>query len=118
MYTAGLTPQRHLDVAFGNEHAQALGVAAKIIGVSSSIASPSIPAYAVPEWDRISNSSQLNSKAWPLRAPWPARAKVTTSAACAPVAAVTANTPRRPCRAAGAGTYSATRRGRRGCSTP
>ncbi len=29
MHAAGLTPQRDLDVAFGDEHAQALGVAAK-----------------------------------------------------------------------------------------
>ena len=72
------------------------GCARKIIGVSSSSASPSTPAYAVPERDLISNVSQLNSKAWPLRDPWPARARVTTSAACAPVAAVTANTPSCP----------------------
>ena len=56
MHTTGLTPQRDLDVALGDEHAQALGMAAEGHRRLELEASPSMPAYAVPERDLISNS--------------------------------------------------------------
>jgi hypothetical protein len=56
--TAGLTPQRDLDVALRDEHAQALWVRAEgRRGFELAVD----PAYAVPDRDLISKLSQLNS---------------------------------------------------------
>ena len=68
----------------------------KVIGVSSSNASPSTPAKAVPERERTSKVSAVNSCQWRLRRRWPRAEAATTAAASEPVAAVMATMPSVP----------------------
>ena len=89
-HVTGATTNGCLDIAPGHEQVQPCGWMRNDRGVSSSSASPSIPTKALPDLERTSNSVVVNSNAWSLFPPRPARARVTTCAACAPVAALTA----------------------------
>ena len=95
-HATGLALESNLVVAFGDEHAQALWMGAE------SYRRRQFEGFAVdPRVGRPRAGPDLELLAaelerMPAAPPWPASASVTTWAACAPVAAETANTPRDP----------------------